>query len=655
MRAHLSRHELIWLPVVLVAALAVYLPGLDNSLVYDDGYLTEGLFSDFGRWPGLRARLLSYGSFVWLNDLLGPGWWKQRLLNIAIHLAVVVALWALYREILRVIAPPAGGDAPADSAPYHRSPALGIAIGFFALNPVAVYSVAYLIQRSILLATLFVVLGLWFFSLALSRKKPWLHVAALACYALAVLSKEHAVTAPLAAIPIYILIARPTPRRLASLIASGGLAVAVAGYILWRRFGDILGAPFDEYSHVYLAQLRALDPNVERHAYALSVIDQTWLFFQYGLRWLLPSSGWLSINLRPPFPVTWLTFPQILGVIGYLATLAGGFFLLLRHRDWRALVGISLLLPALLFTTEFATVWVQDPFVLYRSYLWAIGIPGIVFCLVHGPSARVLLAVGLAIASLLVWQGLDRVLSMATPVRAWTDAIEKLPKDARSVGRWFPYLNRGAAYVDHDEFDAALRDFEVSESLGDMGIGSFNKGAVLLATGHPDQALPAFARAEKQGYGLYNLPFQRGLALMALRRPAEAYAQFEATQALTPPSPVREMVLLQLGRSAVQVGRYADALVSLESLLSREPRNNEARYLQAIAYLSKGDAARAHSILDAWLSEGESGPALYVRAMANHSLKRRAEAIADIDGAIRHGIDNPTVRQWKARIEAMPP
>jgi hypothetical protein len=26
---------------------------------------------------------------------------------------------------------------------------------------------------------------------------------------------------------------------------------------------------------------------------------------------------------------------------------------------------------ALMFGTEFGTVWIQDPFVLYRGYLWA--------------------------------------------------------------------------------------------------------------------------------------------------------------------------------------------------------------------------------------------------------------------------------------------
>src|SRR4029079_14057514 len=146
----------------------------------------------------------------------------------------------------------------------------------------------------------------------------------------------------------------------------------------------------------------------------------------------------MSISLRPPFPVHWLTFPQVLGIPLYLATIAGGSALVLRARDWRALAGLSLLLPALLFATEFATVWVQDPFVLYRSYLWAIGIPGLVFCLVHGTSGRVLLCGlclcapgrvvrggGGVVGGLLCWQSLDRVLSMESAEHVWTDAIRK--------------------------------------------------------------------------------------------------------------------------------------------------------------------------------------------------------------------------------------
>jgi len=123
---------------------------------------------------------------------------------------------------------------------------------------------------------------------------------------------------------------------------------------------------------------------------------------------------------------------------------------------------------------------------------------------------------GLVVCVLLVWQALDRVLTMESTERLWTDAIEKLPDDPRAVGRWFPYLNRGADYVEHDRFDFAMRDFERSAALGDLGMGTFNIGSLLSAAGKQQQALAAFDRAEKEGYNLYNLPLQRGLALAAL-------------------------------------------------------------------------------------------------------------------------------------------
>jgi len=190
--------------------------------------------------------------------------------------------------------------------------------------------------------------------------------------------------------------------------------------------------------------------------------------------------------------------------------------------------------------------------------------------------------------------------------------------------------------------------------LGDMGLGTFNAGAVFLATNKPAQALAAFDRAEKEGYSLYNLPFQRGMALMALGRPPEAYRQFQATQQMNPPSPTREILWLQMGRAAMQLGKHDEAIANVDKLLGVEPRNKEARYVRAMAYVSKGDAAHAKELLDTWLAEGENGPGLYARAMANYGLKRKAEALSDIEGAMRLGLDNPTTRQWKARIQAMP-
>ena len=180
-----------WLALVLLALLAIYLPGVGNPLIFDDRALTDGrIFGAYGSLLQLQPRALSYGSFVWVQAVFGEGWPVQRVFNLLIHVGVVLALWAFYREILKSIAP--SDDEPSGVA-YHQSPALGLAVGFFALNPVAVYAVAYLIQRSILMATLFVVLGLWLFARGLQRGSGVSFLAALACYVLAVMSKEHVI------------------------------------------------------------------------------------------------------------------------------------------------------------------------------------------------------------------------------------------------------------------------------------------------------------------------------------------------------------------------------------------------------------------------------------------------------------------------------
>lgn len=654
MRPNTLRLQIAWVALVAAGLAAIYLPSLGNGLVFDDEILANGyLFGHFGSL-GLRPRALSYGTFVWLHALFGDGWWKQRLVNVLLHGGVVAAMWGFWREMLRHVQPAAvlPGEAPPDPASSRTALALGI--GVFALNPVAVYAVAYLIQRSIVMATLFAVLALWAFARGVAMRSAPMLALAFASYVLAIVSKEYAILTPLAGIPVYIMVARPAPRRLAVLAGGGAVMVALVGVALWMRYGEIIGKPFDEYSRVYIAQLGQLNPDAAKHAWGLSVVNQAWLFFEYGVRWFLPYAGWMSIDQRPPFPVSWVTFPQCLGLAGYLAVIVGGFFLLLRFRDWRAVAGLSLLLPAFLFGTEFATVWVQDPFVLYRSYLWAIGVPGLVWCLAHDAPPRALLAAGVIVAALFIWQGVDRVFSMETPVAAWTDAIEKLPRDPRAVGRWFPYLNRGNEYLDRKDLDAALRDFQASSALGDRGMGAMDAGSLLAAAGKPDAALEAFDRAEAQGYDLYNLPFQRGIALAQMGRGPEAYVQFRKAIAMDPPPQGRDKLLAAIGRMGLQVGKREEAVAALQELVQRDPQNREGRYLLAMAYIQGNHPAEAKQLLDGLLMQQGYGPAYYARAMANFGLGRKADALADIEAALRSAPDNPNLLQWQARIRAMP-
>ena len=75
--------------VALASAIALlYAFGIHNHLLFDDARLTDGtIFAQYGSLLQLKARLLSYGSFVWVQGILGDGWWKQRVFNIALHIS----------------------------------------------------------------------------------------------------------------------------------------------------------------------------------------------------------------------------------------------------------------------------------------------------------------------------------------------------------------------------------------------------------------------------------------------------------------------------------------------------------------------------------------------------------------------------------------
>lgn len=179
-------------------------------------------------------------------------------------------------------------------------------------------------------------------------------------------------------------------------------------------------------------------------------------------------------------------------------------------------------------------------------------------------------------------------------------------------------------------------------------------GSILSAAGKHAQALAALDHAEKQGYNLYNLSFQRGLALMALGNPAEAYAQFQIARTKAPPSPTRELVLLHIGRLGLQLQKNDEAIAALEELVQRDPRNKDGRQLLAIAYVMRQNYTHARALLDRILEEGAGRRAYYYRALANYGLKRKAEALSDIESAIRAGPEDPHLREWQAKIQALP-
>jgi hypothetical protein len=132
----------------------VYVPFLGNPFFFDDLNFFSGDMLDYYQHAPFRLdlRWLPYASLGWTATLFNeavPHFF--HLGNVLLHVANVIVLFYLLRQLLgAVLTRPEQGRAIVWGA--------WLAALIFAVHPVAVYAVGYVVQRSILLATLFVLL-----------------------------------------------------------------------------------------------------------------------------------------------------------------------------------------------------------------------------------------------------------------------------------------------------------------------------------------------------------------------------------------------------------------------------------------------------------------------------------------------------------------
>jgi tetratricopeptide (TPR) repeat protein len=648
--------SLLFFVLGLTAAVAaLYWTGLGNALVFDDERLRDGtIFGQYGSLAEFRVRLLSYGSFVWVQDLFGAGWWKQRVVNVALHLGAALSIYGLLQQLLERTEFPASERAAAHFE-SSRTLALRIGVALFALNPVAVYAVAYLVQRSVVMATMLVALGCASFVKGLvTQRKAWIG-AALGCYVLAVLAKEHAVTAVALAVPLYVFVRRPAPRRILAVSAVSALILLAVAAILYRLYGDIVGTVFDETSRAYVQQLEQLSPGIGGRLYLLSIVNQATRFFQYGLLWFIPVVTQMSIDIRPEFPLTAWGWPQTAAALGYVAVLAGSAWLVIRRSDALGLAALCVLAPALLFVTEFATVWVQDPFVLYRSYLWALTMPALVALPLIGLKRNVLAMIGVVLACLFAGLAFERLLSLRDASSAWSDAAAKVdPKaGAGAVGRWRPFLNLGAEQLERGANETAYANFAQAEALGEpLGSARYSMGLALQQMKQHARALDEFAKAEAKGFTEAALYFHRGESQYATGRFAEAYASYGAALGKPQAESAVQHTRLRRAETAVAVREFDTAIADYRALLASQPNNSRYLVGLSMAHIGKQDVAAARAILDPLLEKQPSGPAYFARALAFYFSGDPAASRKDLEMAMRAEPGNAQYRSLRDRLDA---
>jgi hypothetical protein len=330
----------------------------------------------------------------------------------------------------------------------------------FALHPVSVYAVAYLIQRTTLMATLFTLLTWRLFLEGLIREQRfWLYASALS-YFLAVMSKEHALMTPAVTVALLLLFS-PQPLQRTKLVWSTFVLYALIGAfaVFQRQSEHVLGQAYEPIASELISRMGA-DFDA-RFVYPLSILTQSFVFFKYLWVWIVPSPALMSVDTCQTFALRFWSLPEVFGLIGFIIYPIIATRLLLQ-RGLKGLLGFALLCPWLLFFTELATVRIQEIFVLYRSYLWMVGLfaslPFVCQKLTAKQTVITLSCVALLMMPL-TWSRLD---TFSHPFKLWDDAARRIQDDNSCPVMDRILNNRGREFMELKRYPEAIKDFNRS-------------------------------------------------------------------------------------------------------------------------------------------------------------------------------------------------
>jgi protein O-mannosyl-transferase len=516
-----ATQRIVALAFIAAAASALYLPYLGNVLVFDDSnifhtpVLTTAAFEP---WH-LLIRGLPYFTLGWVQTQFGT-LEAHRLVSLALHILVAYQLFRLL-EALLCPRDPSGLQQPASGRAHAVAWLVALA---FVCHPVAVYGAAYLVQRTIVMATLFFVLCLRDLLEALSRDDRALAARAALWGSLAILCKEHAVAVPMAAaLALAGMASRPWRQTLATSSVFLGLCLPAMALALYGGFYAI-GHAYEPALNDIESELYGLPALSGRYeTWLLSASTQAQLYFHYWLQWLWPDPRHMSVDLRVDFMQPWTHAGAWLRIGVFAALPLAAAWLSLRLPKAR-LIALGLILAAVPFVVELGTVRFQEPYVLYRSYLWSVGYCILAAGVLYSLPAK--LGIGLLALAipLLAYQANGRLETFRSKFALWHDAAAKLPKLEVAGGSRILY-NRGGERFKAGDVDGGMQDIDHAIRLNPVnGRYRIARAVALLRQGRSQEALDELATAERALPDNGHLLFVRSGALRTVGRTADANA-----------------------------------------------------------------------------------------------------------------------------------
>lgn len=453
--AILSRQRFVVL-LVVGAALA-YLNSFQGAFHLDDAtILADSRLENLSRYvshlggmirPALKLSFL-VDRYLWGESPAG-----YHLLNLSLHLGSGLFLYAI---VLRLIneAPARRSAAPATTVPFWTAL-------LFLVHPIGTETVTYVSGRATGLMAFFYLAGLYLYLRATGSRPvsslSWTYLGAIICFLLALLSKEIAVTFPLALL-------------LTEVVARGRRGADFRDTFLrfqlpaWGVLAAYLSAAAFHPRYVYLLDVSlGIRPVYENLLTQSNVVAYALSLFLFPGR----------LNFEHDLPLfgsvlAWPTPFALLLLLGLLTSAA----LLVRRNPLAAfglfwfflqLLPTNSVLPRYDLLSERNLYLPAPGFFLALVSLWAA-------CVIHlrqsasasrwaHTGARVMRILPVALVPLLVVMTVARNALYADPVAFWSDAVHKAPGKARA------HVNLGHAYYQVGAYDRAIEEFRFALSL----------------------------------------------------------------------------------------------------------------------------------------------------------------------------------------------
>lgn len=463
----------------------------DTPNIVDNPYIKIKSFSwseikhcIYGLEQARPSRPLSYLSFALNNHFHGMDVFGFHVVNFTIHYLAAVFLFLFIYNTLKL---------PRLKDRYENIayPVALLATFFWAIHPIFVTSVSYIVQRMTTMAGMFYILSMYCYLKARTAEKTSYVIVFFIGCALAglaaVLTKENAVLLPVSILLFDLFLIQGVSKKnvkkmlkisilpfviilFIALIYTGGFSLALGGFEL-RDFT--------------MVQRILTEPRVILFYLSL-------LFYPINSRMTLLYDIDVSRTILQP----WTTIPSILLIVFIIAFA----FYIAKKRPLLSFCIIFYFLNHLIEGTVFSLELIFE----HRNYLPAmllfIPVAEFIISAIDYFSYRKLIQFTVALGVIIILIGLgdntfQRNAIFSSDFYLWFDNINKSPKLSR------PHANLGRIYFNSNMSDKALAEYEKATALNSFGsehalaIQYYNLGLLYFAEMKDDLALNHFQKS----------------------------------------------------------------------------------------------------------------------------------------------------------------